>query len=46
MLKGEEIISKDRLARHPLYTALSAGAISIEADVWLYNGTLHVGHEQ
>lgn len=30
----------------PFYSALSAGAISIEADVWLYNGTLHVGHEQ
>lgn len=30
----------------PFYTALSVGAISIEADVWLYNGTLHVGHEQ
>lgn len=30
----------------PFYTALSAGAISIEADVWLYNSTLHVGHEE
>lgn len=30
----------------PFYSALSAGAISIEADVWLYNGTLHVGHEE
>ncbi|MCJ1443987.1 MAG: hypothetical protein MMC23_004487 [Stictis urceolatum] len=30
----------------PLFTALSAGCISIEADVWLVNGTLHVGHEQ
>lgn len=30
----------------PFYSALSAGAISIEADVWLYNGTLHVGHDQ
>ncbi|KAH8792693.1 hypothetical protein BGZ57DRAFT_750864 [Hyaloscypha finlandica] len=30
----------------PFYTAISVGAISIEADVWLYNGTLHVGHEQ
>lgn len=29
----------------PLYTALSYGCISIEADVWLYNGTLYVGHE-
>jgi len=30
----------------PLYTALFAGCISIEADVWLVNGTLYVGHEQ
>lgn len=29
----------------PFYTALAAGAISTEADVWLYNGTLYVGHE-
>ncbi|KAL6239445.1 hypothetical protein BDW75DRAFT_119337 [Aspergillus navahoensis] len=30
----------------PLYTALSLGCISVEADVWLYNGTLHVGHDE
>ncbi|KAF2769747.1 hypothetical protein EJ03DRAFT_311795 [Teratosphaeria nubilosa] len=30
----------------PFYSALAAGAISIEADVWLSNGTLHVGHER
>lgn len=30
----------------PFYSALSVGAMSIEADVWLYNGTLHVGHEE
>jgi len=30
----------------PFYTALSVGCISTESDVWLYNGTLHVGHEQ
>ena len=30
----------------PYYSALSVGAVSIEADVWLYNGTLHVGHER
>ena len=30
----------------PVYSALSVGAVSVEADVWLYNGTLHVGHEQ
>ncbi|KAF2280009.1 uncharacterized protein EI97DRAFT_498301 [Westerdykella ornata] len=29
----------------PFYTALSYGAISIEADVWLINGTLYVGHD-
>jgi len=30
----------------PFYTALSVGAVSTESDVWLYNGTLHVGHEE
>jgi hypothetical protein len=30
----------------PFWSALAIGAVSIEADVWLYNGTLHVGHEQ
>ncbi|KAL6251611.1 hypothetical protein RBB50_001821 [Rhinocladiella similis] len=30
----------------PFYTALSVGCISTEADVWLYNDTLYVGHEQ
>ena len=30
----------------PFYTALSVGCVSVEADVWLYNGTLYVGHEQ
>merc|ERR1712093_708535 len=29
----------------PFYSALSVGAISIEADVWLYNDPLFVGHE-
>ncbi|RMZ89897.1 hypothetical protein DV736_g2874, partial [Chaetothyriales sp. CBS 134916] len=29
----------------PFYEALSVGAISVEADVWLINNTLHVGHE-
>lgn len=29
----------------PLYSALASGAISVEADVWLFNGTLHVGHD-
>ncbi|KAJ9617131.1 Altered inheritance of mitochondria protein 6 [Cladophialophora chaetospira] len=29
----------------PFYSALSIGATSIEADVWLYNDTLYVGHE-
>ncbi|KAI9822534.1 MAG: hypothetical protein M1827_000253 [Pycnora praestabilis] len=26
----------------PFYSALSVGAVSVEADVWLVNGTLHV----
>ena len=30
----------------PFYSAISVGAVSVEADVWLYNGTLHIGHEQ
>lgn len=30
----------------PFYSALSVGAVSVEADVWLYNGILHVGHER
>ncbi|EFR00904.1 hypothetical protein MGYG_03907 [Nannizzia gypsea CBS 118893] len=30
----------------PFYTALSAGCISIEADVFLFNDTLFVGHEE
>lgn len=30
----------------PFWSALSYGAISVEADVWLYNETLHVGHEE
>jgi hypothetical protein len=28
-----------------LYTALSLGVVSVEADVWLVNGTLYIGHE-
>lgn len=28
-----------------MLTALSFGVASIEADVWLVNGTLYVGHE-
>jgi hypothetical protein len=30
----------------PFYSALSVGAVSVEADVWLVNGTLYIGHEQ
>lgn len=30
----------------PVYTALSYGAVSIEADVWLYEGELHIGHHR
>lgn len=29
----------------PFYSGLAAGAISTEADVWLIEGTLYVGHE-
>jgi hypothetical protein len=29
----------------PVYSALSVGCTSIEADVWLINNTLYVGHE-
>ena len=30
----------------PYYSALAVGCVSVEADVWLYNDTLYVGHEQ
>jgi hypothetical protein len=30
----------------PFYSALSVGCASVEADVWLYNNTLYVGHEE
>ncbi|OAP61637.1 hypothetical protein AYL99_03840 [Fonsecaea erecta] len=30
----------------PFYSALSVGCASVEADVWLYNDTLYVGHEE
>ena len=30
----------------PFYSALAVGAVSVEADVWLYNDTLYVGHEE
>ena len=36
----------DYWRRVPFWSALAAGAISIEADVWLYNDTLYVGHRQ
>ena len=29
----------------PLFSGLAVGAISTEADVWLYNDTLFVGHD-
>jgi hypothetical protein len=29
----------------PFYSALSVGAVSVEADVWLVNSTLYIGHE-
>ena len=30
----------------PFWSAISVGAASVEADVWLFNDTLYVGHEQ
>ncbi|KAE8152505.1 hypothetical protein BDV25DRAFT_150985 [Aspergillus avenaceus] len=30
----------------PFFTGLSKGCVSTEADVWLYNGTLYVGHDE
>ncbi|KAJ5562452.1 hypothetical protein N7535_003094, partial [Penicillium sp. DV-2018c] len=36
----------DYWRKEPFYTGLSHGCTSTEADVWLYNGTLHVGHDQ
>ncbi|EAS31129.1 uncharacterized protein CIMG_06608 [Coccidioides immitis RS] len=30
----------------PVYSAIAAGCVSIEADVWLINGTLYVGHHR
>lgn len=35
----------DYWRRLPFYSALSVGAVSIEADVWLHNDTLYIGHE-
>lgn len=35
----------DYLQPLPFYSALSVGAISVEADVWLLNDTLYVGHD-
>ncbi|KAJ5145836.1 uncharacterized protein N7515_000400 [Penicillium bovifimosum] len=36
----------DYWRKEPFYTGLSHGCTSTEADVWLYNGTLYVGHDQ
>ncbi|KAF7587287.1 hypothetical protein BBP40_007480 [Aspergillus hancockii] len=30
----------------PFFTGISKGCISTEADVWLYDGTLYVGHDE
>ncbi|RPB13251.1 hypothetical protein P167DRAFT_535298 [Morchella conica CCBAS932] len=35
----------DYWRKAPLFTAIANGAISVEADVWLYNDTLYVGHD-
>ncbi|KAI4234360.1 MAG: hypothetical protein L6R40_006781 [Gallowayella cf. fulva] len=34
----------DYWRRVPLYSAIEAGCISVEADVWLFNEELYVGH--
>lgn len=34
----------DYWRRVPLYSAISAGCISVEADIWLFDGELYVGH--
>ncbi|EPS34875.1 hypothetical protein PDE_09839 [Penicillium oxalicum 114-2] len=36
----------DYWRERPFYTGLSKGCTSTEADVWLYNDTLYVGHDQ
>ncbi|KAJ5919681.1 hypothetical protein N7454_009516 [Penicillium verhagenii] len=36
----------DYWRQEPFWTGLSKGCTSTEADVWLYNGTLYVGHDQ
>ncbi|KAJ5223422.1 hypothetical protein N7468_007964 [Penicillium chermesinum] len=36
----------DYWRNEPFWTGLSKGCTSTEADVWLYNGTLYVGHDQ
>lgn len=30
----------------PLYSALSVDAVSVEADIWLYSSSLHIGYER
>ncbi|KAI5844709.1 hypothetical protein BZA05DRAFT_156195 [Tricharina praecox] len=35
----------DYWRRVPFYSAISVGAISVEADVWEYSGELYVGHD-
>ncbi|KAJ5894068.1 hypothetical protein N7495_005759 [Penicillium taxi] len=34
----------DYWRRVPLYSALRAGCVSVEADVWMFDGELYVGH--
>ncbi|KAJ5113921.1 hypothetical protein N7456_002455 [Penicillium angulare] len=36
----------DYWREEPFWTGLSKGCTSTEADVWLYNGTLYVGHHE
>ncbi|KAI4290471.1 MAG: hypothetical protein L6R35_000254 [Caloplaca aegaea] len=34
----------DYWRRVPLYSAIEAGCISVEADIWLFDGQLYIGH--
>jgi hypothetical protein len=36
----------DDWRRTPLFAALGSGCVGIEADVWMRNGDLHMGHTQ
>ncbi|KAL4895988.1 histone acetylation protein-domain-containing protein [Aspergillus ambiguus] len=44
--RGIMPVNSDYWRDIPFYTGLSKGCISTEADVWLYDGTLYVGHDE